>query len=168
MYKPKGFTLIEIMIYIALTAMLMVALSSFLNMTLESQVKVDTMNNVENNGWRAVSYIDQTIRNSTGITSPTEGQSVSTLTLTMADASKNPTVFSITDGQLYIQEGIGDPVSLLPVNVIISNLTFTNAATSGMPALIRYEFDLENNSPSDRQEYVYSKNFFSSTGIRNE
>jgi Tfp pilus assembly protein PilW len=162
----SGFTVIEVMIYIALTAMLMVALSAFLNMTLDSQVKVDTMNNVENGGWRVVSYLDQTIRNADAVTAPTSGQSANTLTLAMADASKNPTIFSITDGRLYIKEGTGQNIDLLPQSVAVNNFTFTNAAVSGVPAIIRYQFDMYNNNANTRQQYQYTKNFSSSTGIR--
>ena len=108
----KGFTLVELLLYIGIAAVILLVSSLFLTTFLEARVKNQTISEVEQQGLLAIKAMTQSIRNAESITSPTLGGSGSTLTLEFTDSGLDPTVFSLSSGVLYITEGASSAVAL--------------------------------------------------------
>lgn len=162
----KGFTLIELLLYISLVAILLIGLSMFLSVLLESRVKNQTIAEVEQQGAQVVQLITQTVRNSEGITSPTQGNSAGSLTLDVVTTANDPTVFDLSADVIRITEGAGSAISLTSPRVTASGLTFNNLSRDSTPGVVRIQFTLSHVNPEGRNEYNYIKTFYASASLR--
>lgn len=99
---------------------------SFMVNLVRREAKVATVLEVNQNARFAVEKMVSTIRNSKDATSPSDGTSGSSLTLTMPSAAVSPTVFQVTNGVLTMKQGAGAAVPLTSAGVKVASLTFTN------------------------------------------
>ncbi len=123
----RASSIIETMLYVALLAIIMGILMTFLVNILRREAKVATIMEVNQNARFALEKMDATIRNSKDATSPTDGGGTgSTLSLTMANPAISPTVFELTGGVLTMKQGADAAVPITSASVKVTNLTFTN------------------------------------------
>lgn len=155
----KGFSLLELLMYIGLTSTMLLVISSFFIVTLQSRVKNQTIAEVEQQGLKVMQVITQEIKNSTALTSPTQGTAASTLSL-----NSGATVFDLFNNAIRIDKGT--PIDLTSSRVIASNLSFYNLSYTGTPGIVRVQFTLSYNNLSGKNEYEYSQTFYSSVSLR--
>ncbi len=164
--RENGFTLIELLLYLAVAVVMLLAIVQLLNLVLQSRVKSQAMNEVEQQGAQIVQRVLQAMRNASAINSPAAGTAAVTLSLGMLDATKNPTIFDFTGNTVRIKEGTGSPIPLNSNKVIISNLRFDNFSKAATPGTIRVEFTIRYLNPDNRNEYQYQKVFSGSASRR--
>jgi Tfp pilus assembly protein PilW len=168
--KPKvdhrGFTLVEILLYVALMSIMVFSISQLFFTVTGVKIKSRTITEVEQQGVQAMQYMTQTIRNATGVTSPLTGSNGPSLTITVADVSKSPTIFTLVSGTLYVQEAGGATIPLTSSRVVVSALTFQNLSRSSTSRIVRIAMTVQYNSASPLNEYQYSQTFVDSAGIR--
>lgn len=164
--NQKGFTLIEILLYIGLAALLLASISAFFSLIIRSRVKSQTVSEVEQQGTQIMQIITQTIRSAENINSPSAGSSSSSLSLDAAGSGADPTIFDTDSGTARIKEGSGSVVSLNNSRIQISNLDFSNLSHSGTPGSIKVRFTLTHQNPGGRNEYDYSKTFYGTASLR--
>lgn len=162
----KGFTLVELVVYISLTSMILLAIASFSKIILESRIRSWVISEVEQQGIQVVQIISQTIRNAEDITSPVSGNTAANLTLDVVDIADDPTVFSLNSNVIEIKEGSDPLISLTNDNVVVRDVVFQNLSRTNTPGIVKFSFVLEYNNQSNRPEYNYSKTFYSSAGLR--
>lgn len=163
----KGFTLVEMILYVSICSILLVTISVFLSFLLGARVRSQAMNEVNQQGFQIMSLMTQTIRNGRSIQVPGIGISSSTLSLTTGDPLLNPTVFNVSSTTLYIVEGSKAPISLTNSRIKISNLLFQNVSSdSSTEKIIRISYTIDYNSTSGRSEYAFSKTFSGSATLR--
>lgn len=146
--NKRGFTLIEMLLYVAIFTIFVGSLFSFLTMMTSSRLNNQYLLEVNNQGNQAIRVITQTIRNANSINSPGISGSASSLSLETVNSATNPTVFSSSGGVLYITEGSGSPIALTNDKVSISNLLFLNLSKVNTPGSIQVRFTLSTNSNS--------------------
>ena len=123
----RGFSIIETILYVAILIMIMGTMVIFLVNVVRRESKVTMVLEVNQNARFAIEKINSIIRNSKDATVPTDGGgSGSTLSLTMPNAAVSPTVFTVTNGVLTMQQGAAAAVPITSSAVKVSNLTFTN------------------------------------------
>jgi len=123
--RRRAFTIIEIILYVALLATIVGMLMVFLLNILARESKIMTIMEVNQNARFALEKLDATIRNSKDATTPTDnGGTSNSLSLTMPDSST--IVFQVTNGVLTMKQGAAAAVPLTSASVKVSNLTFTN------------------------------------------
>ncbi|MFA6307251.1 MAG: prepilin-type N-terminal cleavage/methylation domain-containing protein [Patescibacteria group bacterium] len=164
--NKKGFTLVELIIYISLASLILLAITGFFQLHIASRVKNKTITEVEQQGVQILNLISQYVVNASAIDSPATGVSSSNLSLQMPTVASNPTIFSFSGGNLYITEGASSPVVLNSSSVEITNINFTNLSKSNTPGIIRVEFTLDYVSNSSRPEFKWSKTFYTSVSLR--
>ena len=164
--KQSGFTLIEAVIYMALLATLLLALSGFYGLVLNSRVKAQTISEVEQQGTQIVQVISQSIRNATAINSPTIGSNAASLSIAVVSAPQSPTIFDLSAGALHIKEGASAPVDLSNNRVLISNLVFYNLSRASTEGIISFQFTVTRVNNSGRNELDYTKTFYASAALR--
>lgn len=164
--KQSGFTLVELLLYVGITSLLLLATSFFLSMLLESRIKNQTIAEVEQQGLAVMQAITQATRNADALNSPSLGASAVSLSINTYTAGVNPTVFDLSGGAIRISEGGGSAVALTNSRVTASSLNFQNLSQSGTPGNIRISFTLTHVNNSGRNEYSYSKNFYTSVSLR--
>jgi len=127
MTNRRGFSIIETILYVAILIMIMGTMVIFLINVVHRESKVTMVLEVNQNARFAIEKINSVIRNSKDATVPTDGGGVgSTLSLTMPNAAVSPTVFTVTNGVLTMQQGAAAAVPITSSAVKVSSLTFTN------------------------------------------
>lgn len=163
----RGFTLVEFILYIALTSLLLVAVSATGLNILFGKAKLSAVAEVEDTSRMAMERIIKSVREAEAINSPASGGSAPALSLQMSDGSKNPTVFDATpSGTIRLKEGASLPVVLTSQSVVISNLSFDNISPLGGTGTVRIEFAASSTNPGNRQENEFGKKFYGTAHIR--
>lgn len=169
-FKPSksgaGFTLIEVLLYVASVGIVILAASILLTIMVKSRVKNVAIAEVEQQGLYVMGLITQTVRNSSGINSPATGSSGSSLSVAMRQAAKNPTVFDVSSQVFRITEGAASPVNITSSRVSVSGVTFTNLSRSNTPGTIQAQFTITYVNLSGLNEYNYSKTFYGSGTLK--
>ncbi len=168
MKKPThhGFTLIELLLYITIVGILLVSVSVFLGMALQSRIKNQSIIEVNQQGLAIMEYMTQTIRTSTSITSPALGATASNLTVVVPTGALSPTIFDLSGTTLQVKEGAGAAVPLTNSNVQVTSLSFVNVSRSATAKALQISFTLSRTNNNGRNEYTYQKTFTSSVALR--
>lgn len=162
----KGFTLVEMLIYIGIFSVFIVTINIFFNMISSYRNRGEMIMEVNDQGSLTVRTITRSIRNAKSISIPISGSSGSSLTLETYDPLTNPTIFSLTEnGVLQIKEGGEESEFLLNDKVIIENLIFSNIGSVGGSGAIEFSFRLKNRSSIKKSEN-FSSDFYGTASIR--
>lgn len=162
----KGFTFIEFLLYIGIVGVVLTVAGAIGLNVLFGKAKLIAIEEVSQNARFTMEKITESIRSAQQINSPTQGATSSTLSLQMADAAKNPTVFTLASGILQIQESTGAVVDLTSSEVVVSALQFSNISYPNTPGAVRIEMTLQFTNPENRQEYRFEETFYTTTNIR--
>jgi len=166
METNKGFTLIELIIYIGLVSIMLLGIASFAKIILQNRARNQVITEVEQQGVQIAQILTYTIRNAKNIIQPTPSNTNNNLILDVFDASKDPTTFSLDGNIINIKEGAGSQINLNNSRVEVQDLTFQNLSRSDTPGIIKFSFALNYNNQSGRSEYNYSKTFYGSISLR--
>ena len=150
----RGFTLIELIIYIAIVAIILTSLIPFAWNVIEGGAKSATEQEVFANARYVSERIKYEIRNASGINSV----SATSISLSETSGAVNPTVIDLSSSNIRITQGAGSPINLNSSNTTISGLTFTNY-TSGDNKTKNIQFTFTVNASfngSARQEFTES------------
>lgn len=150
-----GFTLVELIIYIAIVGTVLVLITSFLWDIVLGNIKETAYREVQQNARFTMAKIIQETKKAAGVNTPPIGAISDSLSLNMASPDLNPTIFDIDNGRLRIKRGT-DTSYLTPENIKITNLQFANLSYAGESSTIRIEMTTEYNNFSNRQEYQAS------------
>lgn len=162
----KGFTLIEFIIYIAISGIFLVTAGALVINIFYGKAKLSAIEEVSQNARMAMEKISERIRNAQSVNNPGQGISDQTLSLEMIDAQINPTVFDFYDGAIRIKEGVSSAVTITSSEVIVTNLQFHNISYPATPGTIRVQMTLKFNNPENKQEYNFEKTFFTTANLR--
>lgn len=162
----RGFTLIEFLIYIAIVGTVLLATGAIGFNVLFGKAKLMAIEEVSQNARFTMERIAMSVRNAETIQSPVPGASDSVLALKMADKTKNPTSFVLSNGSLQIKEGPGAFVSLTSSETMVTALQFSNISYPNTPGTIRIQMTLQYTNPSNRPEYRFSKTFYTTATVR--
>jgi prepilin-type N-terminal cleavage/methylation domain-containing protein len=162
----KGFSLIELLLYISISAILLLAVSSFLGILLQARVKNQTIAEVEQQGAQIIQLVTQSIRNAKSINSPATSTTSSLLSLDVTNSADNPTIFDLANSAFRITEGASSPILLTNSRVAVSSLEFHNLSRADTAGVVRIKFNISHINPEGRNEYDYSRMFFASASLR--
>src|SRR5580692_3516453 len=104
----RGFTLVELLIYISISAIVLMALANFFALLFYAQVNDRIIANVQEQGTAAMELMTQTIRDASAITTPATGTTATSISL----AGTTSTIFNVSSGILQIAEASDVPVPL--------------------------------------------------------
>ncbi|MBT6067808.1 prepilin-type N-terminal cleavage/methylation domain-containing protein, partial [bacterium] len=90
--NKKGFTLVELILYVAIGSIILLIITSFFQTNLSSRAKVKSITEVDQQGAYLMQTITQTIVNAEAINSPSIGTSATTLSLDVVDVADDPTL----------------------------------------------------------------------------
>lgn len=157
----KGFTLIELILYTAILSIVLSAFSLFAWDTINNGAKNNTEAEVFSQARFISERIKYEIRNASGINSV----SANSISLSNFNSSLNPTVISLTSGNVQIKQGSSSTTSLNSPDMTISSLVFTNnSSVDNKTKNISFQFTL--NSISSRQEFIETTTIKDSVEVR--
>jgi len=151
----KGFTLIEVLIYIAIIGIVITSFITFAMSIGSSRTKTYVVQEVHANARVALDLISQKITLADDVVSPAEGNSGSSLELDNPDIT-----FSVNNGVLKI-----DDTAITSDEVNVFSLSFTNLAPSGERDNIRVQMTVEYRGDGSK-EYEYSQSLQTAISIR--
>jgi len=139
-----GFSLIEIILYIGILAVLFVFLLAIFQDAIFIKSKVSQkIDNLENAQF-ALNKMVWYLQNAQSLNTPLLGQTSNTLSLNLADSAQNPVNFYVESGQLRIKTGSNAALSLTNGRIKVDNLTFTNNGFVSEPAVLQINLQVEN------------------------
>lgn len=156
--RNNGFTLVELIAYVALTSLMFSAINSFVFLVIEERSRNIVINEVEQQGSFALQKIMQRTRNSDEIVTPGQGSSDTILELTNTDFELNSGIFQMIEG--------GSPVDLTNSRVVVSDFQVTNLSLDNTPGSIQVEFLVTYDNPDGKAELNYSKMFYGAASLR--
>lgn len=163
----KAFTLVEMILYVAICSVLLLSLSSMFSYLLGSRVKSQAITEVNQQGFLVMSLITSTIRNAKSVDIPLMGNTSPTLSVTVQSPVLSPTIFLVSSSTLVTTEGAGVAIPITNSRVRVSDVLFENiSSASSTDKIIRITYTLSYLSGSPRQEYSYTKTFVGSATLR--
>jgi len=159
----RGFTLIELLLYTVIAACLLLAITAMIALLTQSRVKNKTISLVEQQGTQILQILNQEIRNSVVIISPTNGNSGDTLQV--QDFSGKNTTFNVTSGTLR-ETILNQTISLSSNQLVVTDLHFANLTPNSLQNSIKIKFTLSYNNIANRTEYNYSQTFYGTATLR--
>lgn len=144
MEKAKGFTLVELLIYIAILTMILVLAAGLALEIIQGSIKNEAKIEVEENARFSLGKINFSLKNAAKIIQPSDaGESSQELGLNSQYPAKTPTRFLVDNYQLMLKEGGSIFFPLTSDSVKVTSLRFTNLAGQGSPAIIQTELVID-------------------------
>jgi len=116
----KGFTILELMIYIVIFAIIGTLGAAVFDFALRAKNATGRLGDVQTATQQVLSQMVERVYTATDI----NGAST-TLNLKMSDGSKDPTIFALSGGVVTIEEGAGGAVGITPDTLYVTELTFS-------------------------------------------
>lgn len=167
----KGFTFIELIIYVLLITIFVGGIVMFGWDILYGRIKLNVQQAVSENIRFAIKRITYEIKNASDINSV----NTSAISLANTDSARNPTIIDIANNRLRIGYGSGgpcpttNPCYLTDNNVHVTNLTFQNLSTGqGLNTTknIYFTITVEGSSTGTKHVWLKSKTLQSTAEIR--
>ncbi len=162
----KGYTLLEIILYVSFTAVVLLAAGAFSLQILFNKARQVSISEVTYNANFAMEHMTTEIKTANSIDEPLEGGVSTSLTLRTASTSTDPTVFYLEDGVLKERVGTATPVLFSTSDVIVSDLQFQNVSYSGAPSAIRIQLEIAHVNPDARPEREFTQTFYTTSVVR--
>jgi Tfp pilus assembly protein FimT len=164
MKNERGFTFIELILYIAILTIILSTLVPFAWNVIETGVKSAVAQEVNANARYLSERIKYEVRNSIGINSVT----TTSISLVTSVPATNPTVIDLSAGNIRLKQGASSTINLNSANTVINSLTFTDY-TSGdnKTKHIQFAMTIAASFAAARQEYQDSVVIESSAEVRN-
>lgn len=157
----SGFTLIELILYVAIVGIVLMALIPMAWNVVEGGAKSGVQQEVYSTARYITERINYEIRNSTNIT-VTPPNSISLTKTLVAD---NPTIITFTSPDITIKRGAGATTIINSGKTIVSSLVFTDYSGANTKH-VRYVLTVSDNYPAGRQEFEQTVTVESSAEAR--
>lgn len=166
--NQSGYTLLELLLYIAISGSLLLVISSFFGLTITSRSKYQAINDVNQEAYAAIAYINRTTRNASAISSPAAG--TTSTALDIASESPNPatTSFSVDNGRLRVKTGNDPYVFLTNETVEVTNFSVQNLSRPSTPGTVRVSFTMKRKTSLQAKKYQFENNFITSASLRRQ
>ena len=136
----RGFTLIEVLIYVSILTTATLALLAMFQAGAQSDVIVRAQNHLWEAERPAQGLLQAKISEASAVTVPASGSGTS-LILASSTPSENPVMFALSGTELTMQLGAGAAAPITPADVRVTS--FTVLRLSGSPPGVRVTFETE-------------------------
>lgn len=171
MDKPQAFTLIELLIYLAVVLLVMTAVGSLLVWSIRIETKAKIQSELLRSGDIAMSVMTRAIADAQKIYGPTSALGISPgqLSLRMRPAVQGGEYvyvdFFVCQTALCKKKEGQNPITLTTENIKVTNLMFSRIGSEDFPS-VKIVLSLEYNSLSQKPEYRAVLTLQSSAAIR--
>jgi len=141
--KNSGFTLIETVLYSALIAATIGAVLAAAYQIIQGNEAISRQIASGEEAAFVMAKIEWAVRNAATVNFPDSGASSSTLSLSLHGYLKNPVVFSLDNGTVYIQKSVGALTPLTSPRAPVAGMNFIHIPASGKkPEGVRISFSI--------------------------
>lgn len=161
--KTKGFSLFEVVVYIAIVSVVMVSILAIAAESMSSRVRAVAMQQVNYQSQFVMSRLTNDIRSATAIDAT--DLATNTLTVTLADGTTHQ--YTVTAGVLTLSENGATPVALTGSDVTVTTFTLADRTIVGSTVqTVAIELTIENNASNVRPEYAAAQTLTSTISQR--
>jgi len=167
-FSNLSFTLVEILVYIGVLVIILVAISSFLIWAIHSNTKTKVMRETLDNARRAMEIMNYEIREAKSIYTPTTISTQLSLETIhyLPEGEKTSFIdFYLCGTQLCLKKESQNPIALTSDKLEVNNLIFSQVITGQIPS-IQIDFKIDYKNPANRPEYEASVNLKSAISLR--
>jgi len=160
----------EILVYIGVLSVIIVAISSFFLWAIRSNTKTRVTRETLDNSRRSMEIIIYEIKEAQSVYTPTSSSSQLSLETThyLPQGEKISYIdFYLCGTQLCLKKESQSPIALTSERVEVKNLFFTQVATTSTLPSIRVSLTIDYKNPSNLPEYQASVNLSSTASLRN-
>ena len=168
--KGAGFTLIELIIYMAIAGLVLALISNFAFNIIEGSNISSVYREVQQGGRQTLATINRNIKNAAAINSlaPTS------ISLAMNDYAIDPTIIALNGAKIEITQGLNGPYDLTNDDVEVLSLLFTDLSYPAVPldnppdtpGTIKTELVLKHVNWGQKSAYEASFGFESTSSLR--
>ncbi|MBF8280254.1 MAG: hypothetical protein HW383_27 [Candidatus Magasanikbacteria bacterium] len=151
----RGFTLIEVIIYVAMISLFMTALVTFAVNVMLARAKNNSISDINQEARHILRRMETAIVNSKYILSPATSTAAAFFQLRMASSTLNPTSFEVSNGAVAIKEGNGATTTLTSSRVTFDAPYFYNLSVNTTPTL-RLQFRSGLTDPNNSSDFIYA------------
>jgi prepilin-type N-terminal cleavage/methylation domain-containing protein len=151
-----GFTLLEIMLALSISALLMGAIAALTGSIYSTRAKVAAVEEIQGEGMALVQAFRHEVRNADAILIPLPGQTGANLKLQAGSTTVN---FRVRGGRLEIQRGTSPWTPFISNQVIMDPFLVQNRSRPGTAGIVRLEFGLSHFDATVRAESEYEQSF---------
>ncbi len=169
----KGFTLTEVLVYVAVLTIIFSAVVSLLLGISRSNTRAKVIRETLNNSRRAMEIMTYEIREAKNIYTPTSdfsssaGQlSLETTKYVLEKENTSYIDFYLCEKRLCLKKEGQDPVALTSDKVEINHLQFFQIATTSTTPSIQISLGVDYKAPGNKPEYQASINTTSTASLR--
>ncbi len=155
----SGFTLIEFLLYLALSTVMVVLVGLLGISALSSGVKARAQSEVQYSAEFLIETIARLVREAESVTLPLRGATSTTLILATADPDTDPTVIELTPDGVTITRGVEAPYTIYNPATRVTTGVVTHEGESGDENLIRLLLTVVSYNPMDRQSLRAERTF---------
>jgi type II secretory pathway pseudopilin PulG len=169
--KKKGFTLVEVLLYVSLVAIFLTGMVYFAWDSILGNIKAGVHQEVQENIRFATSRLQTEIRNAPNINLAISGFGINLANnpgsvLALAGSGPYyPLTLRVEGGVLEIKRGAGAWTPLTGSSVEVTSLTFTDLTDSNSEN-VRFTITIEHRNPSGKEEWSKSTTFETSVNLR--
>lgn len=153
----NGFTLLEVLLYIAITATMLGGLVIFMTLLTQARIKDQTITEVAASGTQFLQFITQAVHNAKQVSV------VDPSTLAITDVVDNQSTVAIINGAIQLRTNQAT-TALTSNKVTVDKLVFTSV--NGGTAAVRIELALESFNPSGRAESSFTQTWYATVTQR--
>ncbi len=133
----RGFTLVELMIYLGLSAIMLVILSQLFGTILEESVKVQNYSAVQTDGRYILGRLKTQLNNADSVSVPAGlGDSAGELIMIVGGTSYH---YYVSNGHLYLNDSTGDYL-ISDLSTRVTDVVFTRTGNTGGKPVILIQF----------------------------
>jgi Tfp pilus assembly protein PilW len=147
MASRAGFTLVELIIYIAISTIVVVALLNVMIVILGAREKTTVRTEVQQNLRFALDRITSTAHDAVGLNTGTStfGSAAGVLSFAMTGSTLNPTIYSRCGSRICIKEGSASSVAITASGALVDEFRITNLSAAGVPATVKVRLHATDN-----------------------
>lgn len=155
----KGFTVIELVLFSAIFALISVSFLSVLVAVVKVQTRQGASNDVNQQSNFALATIQRLVEQSSYIDG-TAGVASSGVSLRMASSTIDPTLLYVASSSLWLKQGSAPASQLLTSGVSVSNASFVKRSNAGGKDALGVNLTINNATASSTQQVARILNVF--------
>jgi type II secretory pathway pseudopilin PulG len=153
MQSKKGYTLVELLVFLAIATVAVVAFVGILVVVVQLQVRQSSAGSVEQESTALLQQLQYYTQNASLINIPIN-TSTSTLSLRMSSSALDPTTISVnSSGMVYLQQGSATATPLTSSRVAVSNLSFVRHTNPPSHDTVSISFTMSYNAPTNTKQF---------------
>lgn len=161
-FNRQGFTLLELIVFVAIFSFTVVGFVSILVSITKVQVKQGSTAEVSQQSQYVLQTLQYYVERSSLVEATTNVAS-SSVKLRMAAAAEDPTIIFASGTTIYVKVGAGNSLPLTSNRVSVSNMTFTKRANPPAKDSVSIGFTISYNTQNFQQQFSQA---FSSSVMR--